>query len=212
MLTVIFDMDGTLLDTQRIHNDSWDYAGGLQGYDGLNCHLAEVCGMNEAGWTRYLEERYPDLDLQRFKADCAEYVRDHMVPVLKPGAKELLDFLKEKGVPMAVASGTKISLVRSLIAQAGLAEYFSFLFGGEQVQRCKPAPDIYLMAAEALGAEPADCVVVEDAINGVRSAHAAGMRCIGVPDIAPLTGVKDLLYDEVTSLDQIIDVLADEVG
>ena len=109
---------------------------------------------------------------------------------------------------MAVASGSNADMVRAHMEELGALDYFEAIVGGDQVQRGKPAPDIYLQAAKALGADPADCFAVEDSGNGVRSAHAAGMKCIGVPDIAAFDEeVRALLYAELVSLDEGIALL-----
>lgn len=210
MYSVIFDMDGTLLDTQQIYVTAWELFGRELGFPGWGSYLPMVCGMNEAGWMAFLEERHPSVDLEQFKNKVYSYVRAHQKPAFKKGAKELLDFLKEKGVPMAVASGSDTEDVLAYMGALGATDYFKAIVGGDMVNRGKPAPDIYALAAAKIGADPKECYAFEDSANGIRSAHAAGMKCFGVPDLAPLTQVKDLMFAEISDLSQAIAYLEGE--
>lgn len=209
---VIFDMDGTLLDTQRIYVDAWDLAGEHQGLPNLGRHIAFVCGMNEIGWGNFLAERYPSLDLPTFKREVVDYVTAHLEVKFMPGAQETLDFLKQEGVPIAVASGTDTPTVRAHMEHLNAAHYFDAFIGGEQVQNGKPAPDIFLKAAEALGYAPEDCFVVEDSANGIRAGYAAGMKCIGIPDLAIFDeDVHKMLFAKLTDLSQTIPLFEHEL-
>jgi HAD superfamily hydrolase (TIGR01509 family) len=207
MFSVIFDMDGTLLDTQRICIPAWEQAGRLQGIEGVGDHIANVCGMNEAGWTAYLEQHFGSLDIAAFKLAARDYIVANRTVCFKAGAAELLAFLKGLGVKMAVASGTDLKVVRYNFEQLGALHLFDAVIGGEEVANGKPAPDIFLLAAERLGAAPQSCFVFEDSANGVLAAHRAGMRCVGVPDIVPFDDdTKRLLYAELTRLDEAIEI------
>ena len=86
-------MDGTLLDTQRICVPAWDYAGELQGIRGIGAHIKNVSGMNKVGWTKYLKEKFPTLDTDRFNKEMRQYIIDNLVVRFKTGAEELIDFL-----------------------------------------------------------------------------------------------------------------------
>lgn len=201
---LIFDMDGTLIDSQRIFVPSWEQAGRKQGIVGLGNHLPKACGMNDVGWKRYLLERYPDLDMDGFIEAVRAYNRIHGRLAFMPGAEELLRFLHEKGIPMAVASGSCTDEIKDNMTKLGVIDLFDVLVGGEEVAQGKPAPDIFLLAAERLGVQPQDCFVVEDSENGVRSAYAAETRCIGVPDVAVFGDeVKEMLYAEVANLYEV---------
>lgn len=205
---VIFDMDGTLLDTQRVHIPAWNLAGEQQGFAGCGEHIPAVCGMNEQGWSEYLLDHFPGLDLPRFKADSEEYVRAHYRVEFMEGAKELLEWLRAKGIPMAVASGSDVDLVRSNMEKLNAAGYFQCFLGSESVEKGKPAPDVFLKAAEMLSAEPERCIVFEDSPNGIRAAAAAGMRCFGIPDLVSFDeDVRDLLFKELKTLDEAIPYL-----
>ena len=201
VFSVIFDMDGTLLDTQRIYIPAWTYAGEQQGFADMGRCIYDVCGMNEVSWTKYLRERVPSLCIPQFKHDILAYVDKHRVLRTKPGAKELLAFLQDRGVKLAVASSSPREEVLHHLSALNLESYFTVIVGGADVQHGKPAPDIFLHAAKLLQTPSADCFVFEDSANGVRAAHAAKMKCIGVPDIVPFEpSVKALLHTQLASL------------
>lgn len=205
--SVIFDMDGTLLDNQGSFNDSWDLAGEKQNIQNVGMHQPEVLGMNEAGWKGYLRDHFPTLDIERFVKDVDEYRKIHRKIALHKGARQLLEFLKSNGITMAIASGTNTEKVTQYLKMLDVYKFFDAIIGGDQIVNCKPAPDVFLTAAKAIGADPEDCFVVEDANNGIRAGYAAGMRCIGVPDIADFRAdVKLLLYAQINDLTEAIPI------
>ncbi len=208
MFSVIFDMDGTLLDTQRICIPAWDYAGERQGIEGLGKYMPYVCGMNARGWGKFLLDRHPGLDLERFTSESRQYVIDNMKIEYKKGAQELLSYLWEKNIPTAVASGSSHGSIRHHLGELGIYGRFDAIVGGQDVEHGKPAPDIFLLAAERIGAQPAECIVFEDSENGVRAGHAAGMRVIGIPDIVPFSDeVAALLWRECADMTEALAVL-----
>lgn len=208
MFSVIFDMDGTLTDTQSVCIHAWDYAGDLQGFKNAGESIRYVCGMNKEGWEAYLAEHYEGIDLLKFDKDMRQYIIDSGKPDLKKGAVELLEFLKQNGVRMAVASGSQIYEIEWKLGDTGIIHYFEVFAGGDEVERGKPAPDVYLLAAERLGVSPEDCFVFEDASFGVKSASAAGMKCFGIADVVPFTDeAKEIMFKELNSLDEAIEIL-----
>lgn len=207
MFSVIFDMDGTLLDTQRICIPAWEYSGRLQGVDGLGEIVRRICGMNEIGWTAYLEQNYPELDIAAFKAEMRDYIIKNGKVLFKKGAKELLDYLKQRGIKCAIASGSSRKTIEHHLNEVNATKYFEAAVGGIDVKNGKPAPDIFLLAAEKLGANPCDCFVFEDSPNGIQAGFNAGMKCIGVPDIVTFSDdTKKMMFAELTSLDQAIEL------
>lgn len=206
MFSVIFDMDGTLLDTQRIFIPAWDYAGDLQGIKNLGRYIATVCGMNDVGWSNFLIDRHSNIDMEKFVSDVNYYVAQNLVVRFMPGGEKLLKLLKKNGVKIALASGTNSKKIKSHLKKVGATEYVDVIVGGEEVQNGKPAPDVFLLAAKRLGADPKDCYVLEDSQNGVRSGYAAGMKCIGIPDVAVFEeDVKNMLTAEFKSLNEAAD-------
>lgn len=207
MFSVIFDMDGTLTDTQSVCIHAWDYAGDLQGFKNAGESIRYICGMNKEGWEAYLAEHYEGIDLLKFDKDMRQFIIDQGTPKLKKGAVELLEFLKQNGVRMAVASGSQIYEIEWKLGDTGIIHYFEVFAGGDEVERGKPAPDVYLLAAERLGVSPEDCFVFEDASFGVMSASAAGMKCFGIADVVPFTDeAKEIMFKELNSLDEAIPI------
>lgn len=208
MFSVIFDMDGTLTDTQRVCMDAWDHAGELQGFKNAGESIRYVLGMNKEGWEAYLAEHYEGIDLLAFDKAMREYIINSGAPELKKGTKEILDFLKQNGVKMAVASGSDRYEIDWKLGETGILLYFDALAGGEEVEHCKPAPDVFLLAAERLGVEPTNCFVFEDSSLGIKAGYAAGMKPIGVADVAPFTDeAKAIMFKELNSLDEAIPIL-----
>ena len=208
MFNVIFDMDGTLTDTQSVCIHAWDYAGELQGFKNAGESIRYVCGMNKEGWEAYLAEHYEGIDLLKFDKDMRQFIIDSGKPDLKKGAVELLEFLKQNGVRMAVASGSQVYEIEWKLGDTGIIHYFDVFAGGDEVERGKPAPDVYLLAAERLGVSPKDCFVFEDASFGVKSAVAAGMKCFGIADVVPFTDeAKEIMFKQLDSLDEAIPIL-----
>ena len=209
MYSVIFDMDGTLLDTQRICIPAWDYAGERQGLSGLGRYIPSVCGMNAQGWGQYLLDRHPEIDLAKFTVESRQYALDNLVIRYKKGAGELLSYLWDKGIRTAVASGSSHGSIEHHLRELGIYERFDAIVGGHDVEHGKPAPDIFLLAAQKLGADPSDCIVFEDSENGVRAGHAAGMRVVGIPDIVPFSDeVKALLWRECSDMTEAVALFA----
>ena len=206
VFSVIFDMDGTLFDTQRICIPAWDWAGERQGFKNVGKHIPVICGMSDVGWQKHLKDNFPEMDVQKFSSEAREYVVKNLVVKYMPGAEELVKFFREKGVKLAIASGSSQGSIKHHLAEVGGTQYFDAIVGGADVKNGKPAPDIFLLAAEKLGAEPKDCYVLEDSPNGIRAGHAAGMRVIGIPDIAQLSDeLKALETAEFKSMYEVLD-------
>ncbi|MCI8869991.1 MAG: HAD-IA family hydrolase [Lawsonibacter sp.] len=127
---------------------------------------------------------------------------------LKPGVREILDFLRLQGIPAALATSTgRVRTLRRL-ELTGLGEYFQTVVTGDQVEHSKPDPEIYLLACRALDTPPGQTLAVEDSRNGILSAHAAGMPVVMVPDmIPPAPELEALLWRRCASLSELRDVL-----
>ncbi len=208
MFSVIFDMDGTLLDTQSIYIDAWEYAGSLQGFSEIGKHAICCCGMNDRGSNKYLEAHFKDLDVTAFKEEVRNFFLERATIRLKDGAKELLDFLKKNNIKIALASGTSRNSIDHHLKAVNITEYFDAIVGGGDVKNGKPAPDVFLRAAELIGAAPKNCFVFEDATNGIKAGYAAGMKCIGIPDVTPFDEEsREMMFAELPSLRVAIDML-----
>lgn len=202
----VFDMDGLLLDTERLCVKAWDFAGRIMGKGKLGYMVYETLGITGEDTARVFRERFGEkFNFMLMKKLGRLYFRVVMrfrgVP-LKEGAKELLSFLSEKGIRLALATSTRRSIAVRELKQAGLYGYFaSFVVCGDMVARSKPAPDIYLEACRRLELEPSECAAFEDSPNGIRAAASAGLSAVMVPDLTePDEELCALLYTRLNSL------------
>ena len=184
---VIFDMDGTLIDSERLIVESGQAALRHLGLDDDPAPLhAMIGGTGEAG-DAILREAFPGLDLDALNAHWRDgFARAQAAGLpLRPGAAELLDALSGRAVSLATNSRT--AYARENLDRSGIGHHFpdAHLWGRDRVDSPKPAPDIFLAAARAHGADPARCLVFEDSEPGTRAALAAGMVVVQVPDQRP---------------------------
>lgn len=189
MKTIVFDMDGVLFDTEVICMKAWVAVAEKNGLPGMEEIFPKCIGGNENRSRRIVLEAYgEDFDYADFRRQASDefwnYINKNGLPV-KPGAKEILRWLRENGWAMGLASSTKKSSVLGLLEQAGLRDFFAAVVTGDMVEHSKPDPEIYLLACRELSAEPSRTYAVEDSPNGVRSACRAGLRALMVPDMIP---------------------------
>lgn len=192
----IFDMDGTLFDTEKLYRQAWlDVAeefGEEKNYD----LPTAVSGTNLDEYTRQvIKNFYPNIDAEKYIARVLEIARE--VPEknldLMTGAEEILKFFKASGVFMAVASSAPVAVIEKNLAKKNLRGYFKILVGGDKVQNGKPAPDIFLLAAKELNLPPNDCYIFEDSFNGIKAANSSGGVAIMIPDtVQPTEEIKNL--------------------
>jgi HAD superfamily hydrolase (TIGR01509 family) len=188
---VIFDMDGLMVDTERIARIAWQQTCRDAGYPMSDAVFALMIGRSKRDSGDLMRTILgPGFDFERMHAATGilfeQIVAREGLP-LKPGVRELLDDLAARKIPLAVATSTRNPVAEQRLEQIGLRKYFSALVTGDQVTRGKPEPDIYLKAVRELGADPASTYALEDSHAGVRSAHGAGLRVIMVPDLLPPT-------------------------
>lgn len=187
MEAVIFDMDGLMFDTERVFVQAWDYAGEKTGIGKAGHMILKTLGLNkkesDAVWRRDFGEAYDPEALRLYtKEFLADYYGNHKVPV-KKGLYVLLDYLREKGFRLAVASSSPRWEVERHLKDAGVLHYFGAVVCGDMIERSKPAPDIYLAACRELSASPQACYALEDSKNGLIAAYRAGCTPLMVPDL-----------------------------
>lgn len=187
MRAVVFDMDGVLFDTEVLCMKSWMAAAEANGLPGMEEIFPKCIGCNANDSKRFVLEAYgEDFDYAGFREQASvwfwDFIEKNGLPV-KPGVKQLLEWLKGEGWTIGLASSTGRSSVMHHLEQAGLREYFSAVITGDMVEHSKPQPDIYLLACRELGEKPSRVYAIEDSPNGIRSAHGAGMRPLMVPDL-----------------------------
>ncbi len=217
MNTVVFDMDGVLFDTERLCQDSWLFVAEEDGLPGMEEIFPQCIGRNANDSRKIVMEAYgEDFDYEGFRQRASEwfwnYIEKNGLP-MKPGVKEILAWLKENGWIIGLASSTRRSTVQNHLEQAGISGYFSVVVTGDMVEHSKPRPDIYLMACRELGAEPGQAYAIEDSPNGIRSAHAAGMAPLMVPDmLAPDEEMVRLSRRIFQDLGEVLCFLKEESG
>ena len=206
---IVFDLDGVLVDSEIWwHEVRADWAA-ARGRTWTLEDTRAVMGANSRGWARIMRQRLgldPGEDAEIERAVVAGVVRrfhDEGVPVI-PGAVEAAERLAAT-YPVAIASSAHADVIHAALEATGLATTIRIAVSSDEVEHGKPAPDVYLEAARRLGVEPARCLVVEDSLNGVRAARAAGMTVVLVPNahVPPAPGAEELADLVLERLDQL---------
>ena len=207
---VIFDVAGTLLDTERIYMQAWKDAAAELGYEITDELLRKTRAINVKEAARIFESEIGNgfsYDKTRaVRVRIAEEIIHRESPILKPGVTELLAFLQRKDIRLSVASSTNLKGTQAHLAESGILDPFEVVVGGDMVTKGKPNPDIFLKAAELLHLAPQECIVVEDSPAGIRAAHAAGMKAVLVPDQAAIT--QEIIDMSDVVLESLLDMPA----
>ena len=214
---VIFDKDGTLHDTEKVYHRAWHAAAEQMGVPNIAAFVELCTGTNYTRTAELWQEVYGDaFDFPSFWA-LRNRIYDDMIArdgvPIREGAYQLLDYLKQNGYKIALATSTNASRVDRHLVQSDMKKYFDAVVTGDTVPNGKPAPDIFLIAAQRIGIDPSECMGVEDSFNGVRAVKAAGMYTVMAPDmVAPTKEILSIADACVDDLRQIIEILHNMKG
>ncbi|MCR4673575.1 MAG: HAD family phosphatase [Lachnospiraceae bacterium] len=213
---VLFDMDGTITDTERIYNWCWVEAAHETGCMEFTREDAlSLRSLNHKDAEILIAERFNGtVDYDAIHKLCGQkvmaYCDEHGVP-LKPGVDEILSYLKEHNMKSAVVTATALERALPRLEAVGLRDSFDEVISAHQVKQGKPHPDSYIFACEKLGLKPEECIAVEDSPNGVLSAYGAGCPTIMVPDLTePDEALQKILFATCKTLADIKDVIEEK--
>jgi HAD superfamily hydrolase (TIGR01509 family) len=209
----VFDMDGVLIDTEKVYRLCWKANGISIGIpegemDGVCDRVAG--GNRESNGRVFKELLGEDFDYLAFRAKTMDmfedYVNEHGIE-LKPGVVNMLNLLRDKGIKIALATSTDRIKANRRLTEVGILDYFDETVCGDEIANGKPKPDVYLKACEKLGVSPSDTIAFEDSINGVVSAHTAGLYTVMVVDLVKpnetTREMADRTYDSMTDAAEI---------
>lgn len=190
---VIFDMDGLMIDSEPLAKEAWRILLGEYGYSLDQETTQSILGLRLLDTAHLIKSKY---DLPLNTREIADRRLELMLTLIPgnleamPGLQKLLEAVDARGLRRAVATSSPDAYAPVALREVAVADGFETIITGDMVARGKPAPDIYLAAAEALSLSPKVCLALEDSLNGVRAAKTAGMRCVAVPNV--YSSVQDL--------------------
>ena len=210
---VLFDMDGLMVDTESLATEAFIHGAKKQGYEMTREETLLVLGFTTKSIYEFWENYFKDSDVsgKQLVDDHYEYIEDILFttgPKKMPFIEELLIYLKDNNYKVAVASSSNMNHIINNMEKTGLVKYIDELASGAEVKNGKPAPDVFLLAAERLGVKPEECLVLEDSKAGVIAWGTAGAKVIMVPDMfEPDEVCKEKAYKIVENLGEVIKIL-----
>ena len=209
---VLFDMDGVVLDTEKLYTRFWQEAANLLGYPMTKEQALGMRSLNRGAGLAKMQSYFgPDTDYDKIRGKRMElmdaFVEKEGVE-LKPGVHELLAYLKKRGIKTAIATSSPLERTVLYLTSVGLQDSFDELVSGYMVEKGKPEPDIFLYAAKKLEVEPEYCMVLEDSPAGILAAHRAGCKPVLIPDQdEPDSETLSLLFAKVDRLDKVKELI-----
>ena len=211
MKGIIFDMDGVILDSETISDRTWRIAAKEKGLE-INDRILNSCrGTNKNDSMAILKIHYGKVFdsaafLERTSELFHQIEESEGIPLMHY-AKEILEYLKSRYI-LALASSTRGVTVERQLRTAGVIDFFETRTTGDMVIHSKPDPEIYLMACKSVGLEPSECYAIEDSLNGIKSAYAAGLKPIMVIDkIQPTDEIRKMCVAVFDSLEELKEIL-----
>lgn len=205
---VIFDLDGTLTDTEKFYQKAWPEALEHFGWEVKPGMALELRSLGrpfaQAQFREWFGDKFDYEQVRSYRKELIKAILDENGIPLKPGCKEILIWLREHGITAAIATANDLKRTMGYLEKIGIADLFDKVICADMVKQGKPAPDIYAHACEALGLKPSETFAVEDSPNGVKSAYGAGCNVIMIPDMTePDEELRKMLY---ARLDCLLDI------
>ena len=209
---IIFDMDGVLIDSERQSNEGWLWAAGQLGVDMPMWLIDSFKGAPAELCCKFFDDYYKGVidywEAKELRTHHVYKIRETEGIPVKKGVKDIFEYIRNNGLKCAVATSTRRESAEKTLHEIGVWDYLDAVVYGDEVERGKPEPDIFLRAAKAIGVNPSEAVVVEDSINGIKAGYAADMRVVHIPDtIAIDDDIRKLTYMVCADLNGLIDVV-----
>ena len=209
---IIFDMDGVLIDSERQSNEGWLWAAEQLGVDMPMWLIDSFKGAPAELCCKFFDDYYKGAidywEAKELRTQHVYKIRETEGIPVKNGVKDIFEYIRNNGLKCAVATSTRRESAEKTLHEIGVWDYLDAVVYGDEVERGKPEPDIFLRAAKAIGVNPSEAVVVEDSINGIKAGYAADMRVVHIPDtIAIDDDIRKLTYMVCADLNGLIDVV-----
>lgn len=210
---VLFDMDGLMVNTESLSTEAFINSAKAQGYNMTKEETLKVLGFTKANiyqfWIDYFQGT--NVDGKKLVDDHYEYIENVLYtvgPEKMPYVEELLKYLKENNYKIAVASSSDTADIKNNLEKTKLEKYIDEIASGAEVENGKPAPDVFLLAAERLDVDPKDCLILEDSKAGVKAGKASGAMVFMVPDMFTVDKECEDTADRIlTNLGEVIEIL-----
>lgn len=210
---VLFDMDGLMIDTESLSTEAFINSAKAQGYNMTKEETLKVLGFTKASiyqfWIDYFQGT--NVDGKKLVDDHYEYIENVLYtvgPKKMPYVEELLKYLRENNYKIAVASSSDTADIKNNLEKTKLEKYIDEIASGAEVENGKPAPDVFLLAAERLGVDAKDCLILEDSKAGIKAGKASGAMVFMVPDMFTVDKECEDTADRIlTNLREVIEIL-----